>query len=47
MIIRFSLRGVLSGNIRTDLCKLLLFENDTGKYRFVSNFRFPKIRFGP
>ena len=47
MIIRLSLCGILSGNIRIDFCKLLLFENDIGKYRFVANFRFPKIRFEP
>ena len=47
MIIRLSLCGVPGGNIWIDLCKLLLFENDIGKYRFVPNFRFPKIRFGP
>ena len=47
MIIHLSLYGVPSGNIRVDLCKLLLLENDIGKYRFVSNFRFLKIRFGP
>ena len=47
MIIRLSLCGVPSANIRIDLCKLLLFENDIGKQRFVPNFRFPKIRFEP
>ena len=47
MIIRLSLSGVLSENIRIDWCKRLLFENDIGKYRFVPNFRFPKIRFEP
>ena len=47
MIIRLSLCGVQGGKIWIDLCKLLLFKNDIGKYRFVPNFRFPKIRFGP
>ena len=45
MIIRLSLCGVAIGNIRIDLRKLPLFENDIGKQRFVPNFRFPKIRF--
>ena len=47
MITCLSLCGVPSGNIRIDLCKLLLFENDIGKYRFAPNFRFPKISFEP
>ena len=47
MIIRLSFCGVLSENIQIDWSKRLLFENDIGKYRFVSNFRFPKIRFEP
>ena len=45
MIIRLSLCGVAIGNIRIDLRKLPLFENDIGKQRFVPNFKFPKIRF--
>ena len=47
MIIRLNLCGVTGRNIRIDLCKLLLYEHDIGKYRFVPNFRSPKIRFGP
>ena len=46
MIINLSLCDGPSGNIGINLCKLLLLENDIEKYRFASNFRFPKIRFG-
>ena len=40
MIICLNSLGVPSGNIRIDLCEVLLFENDIGKYRFVPDFRF-------
>ena len=43
MIIRLSLCGVSSGNIRMDLCKLLLFENDIGNYRLVPNLDSEKL----
>ena len=43
MIIRLSLCGVAIGNIRIDLRKLPLFENDIGKQRFVPNFRSQKL----
>ena len=42
MIIRLRLCSVPGGNIRADLCKLLLFEY-IRKYEFVPHFRFPKL----
>lgn len=45
MIICLSLWGVSSGNFGVNLCDFMLFKNGIGKYRFIPNFRLPKIRF--